>query len=493
MFKGNPMKILSSRLGLAALAGLGALAMLAEPALAQATAPTAKAPELTVDKADNTWMLISTIIVLLMTIPGLALFYGGMVRTKNMLSTITQVLAIFCIVCVIYFLWGYTLSFTAGSGFLAPFVGGFDKLFLSGVAVDSKAETFSLGVAINEMIFVCFQMTFAAITTALAIGAFAERIKFSAIVLFAILWSTLVYFPIAHMVWFWPGPSGIAADPNSASTAGLIWGFGAIDFAGGTVVHINAGIAGLVGALLIGRRIGYGKEAMPPHSLTLTLVGTGLLWVGWFGFNGGSNLEANGYAGLVMVNTFIATAGAALSWMFTEWLIKGKPSLLGLASGVIAGLVAITPACGFAGPMGALCLGIVAGVICFFFCTSVKSALGYDDSLDVFGVHAVGGITGAIGTGIVANPVYGGAGIVDYTKCEVVNGVFTSTCATADYDMVTQVINQAKAVLFTFAWSGIGTLVVFLIIGVLVGLRVSQETEREGLDIVEHGERAYNM
>jgi ammonium transporter, Amt family len=485
------MKRSALTLGRGALVGLGALALLTQAALAQ-TAPAATAPALAVNKADDTWMLISTALVLLMTVPGLALFYGGMVRTKNMLSTITQVLAILCIVCVVWFLWGYSLAFTEGSGVFAPFVGGFSKLFLAGVTVESTVESFTLGAGIHELVFICFQMTFAAITTALAIGGFAERTKFSAVVLFAILWSTLVYFPIAHMVWFWPGPSGIATGA-STETAGFAWQMGALDFAGGTVVHINAGIAGFVGALLLGRRVGFGREAMPPHSLTLTMVGVGLLWTGWFGFNAGSNLEANGYAALAMANTFIATAAAGLSWMFTEWLFKGKPSLLGLASGVVAGLVAVTPAAGYAGPMGALVLGLVVGIVCFFFCTAVKSALGYDDTLDVFGVHAVGGIIGAMGTAIVADPALGGAGIVDYTKCEVANGVFTSTCATATYDVVTQLFTQAKAVLTTVAWSGVGSFVVFMIIAVLVGLRVTEETEREGLDIVDHGERAYNM
>jgi Amt family ammonium transporter len=483
------MRTSTLTLGRGALLGLGALALLSTAALAQ-TPPTA--PKLAADKADDTWMLISTCLVLLMTVPGLALFYGGMVRTKNMLSMITQVLMILCVVCVVWFLWGYSMAFTEGSGVTAPFFGGFSKLFLAGVTVESLVESFTVGVGIHELVFICFQMTFAAITTALAIGGFAERTKFSAVVLFAILWPTLVYFPIAHMVWFWPGPSGIATGV-STETAGFAWQMGALDFAGGTVVHINAGIAGFVGALLLGRRIGFGREPMPPHSLTLTLVGVGLLWTGWFGFNAGSNLEANGYTTLAMANTFIATAGAGLSWMFTEWLFKGKPSLLGLASGVVAGLVAVTPAAGFAGPMGALCLGLVVGAICFFFCTAVKSAFGYDDTLDVFGVHAVGGITGAIGTGIVADPALGGAGVVDYTKCEVANGVVTSTCASTAYDLIAQVFIQAKAVLTTVVWSGVGSLVVFLIIAVLVGLRATEEAEREGLDIVDHGERAYNL
>ena len=485
------MKKTAMTLGRGALMGLGAMALLTDMAFGQ-TAPAPTAPALAFNKGDDAWMLISSALVLLMTIPGLALFYGGMVRTKNMLSMITQVTVIFCVVCVVWFLWGYSLTFTEGFGVLAPFVGGFSKLFLAGVKVDSMVETYSLGVGLHELIYICFQMTFAAITTALAIGGFAERAKFSAIVLFAILWSTLVYFPVAHMVWFWPGPTGIATGV-STETAGFAWQMGALDFAGGTVVHINAGIAGFVGALRMGRRIGFGREPMPPHSLTLTLVGVGLLWTGWFGFNAGSNLEANAYAGLAMANTFVATAAAGLSWMFTEWLFKGKPSMLGLASGIVAGLVAVTPASGYAGPMGALVLGLVVGVVCFFFCTAVKSALGYDDTLDVFGVHAVGGIIGAIGTGIVADPALGGAGVVDYTKCEVVNGVLTSTCATATYDMVTQVTTQAKAVLTTVVWSGVGSFVVFMIIAVLVGLRVTEEAEREGLDIVDHGERAYNM
>jgi Amt family ammonium transporter len=469
--------------------GLALISLFVNPALAQATPP---APQLTFNKADDAWMMISAALVLMMTIPGLALFYGGMVRAKNMLSMITQVMAIQCIVCVIYFLWGYSMSFTDGIGVLAPFVGGFDKAFLSGIQISGLVETFSLGVGIHEMVLVCFQMTFAAITTALAIGGFAERAKFSAIVLFAILWPTLVYFPMAHMVWYWPGPSGIATGA-STEAAGFLWQLGALDFAGGTVVHINAGIAGFVGALMFGHRLGFRREPMPPHSLTLTMVGAALLWVGWFGFNAGSNLEANEYAVLAMANTFVATAASGVSWMFAEWLFKGRPSLLGLASGVVAGLVAVTPASGFGGPMGALVLGLVAGSVCFIFCTSVKNALGYDDTLDVFGVHAIGGIIGALGTGIIADPALGGAGIVDYTACEVVEGAFTGVCGSAAYDMAAQVLIQAKAVLMTIAWSGIGSFVVFIIIGVLVGLRVTEETEREGLDIADHGERAYNL
>ncbi len=473
----------------AVMGGLAIAALTVNPALAQATPP---APELTFNKADDAWMMVSSLLVLMMTVPGLALFYGGMVRAKNMLSMITQVLAIQCIVCVIYFLWGYSLSFTDGFGALAPFIGGLDKAFLSGISISGLVETFSLGVGIHELVLVCFQMTFAAITTALAIGGFAERAKFSAIVLFAILWPTLVYFPVAHMVWYWPGPSGIATGA-STETAGFLWQLGALDFAGGTVVHINAGIAGFIGALMFGRRIGFGVEPMPPHSLTLTMVGAALLWVGWFGFNAGSNLEANEYAVLAMANTFVATAAAGFSWMMAEWLFKGKPSLLGLASGVVAGLVAVTPASGFGGPMGTLVLGLVGGAVCFFFCTAVKNTFGYDDTLDVFGVHAVGGIVGALGTGIVANPALGGAGVVDYAACEVVNGAFTGVCTNAPYDTVAQVMIQAQAVLTTIIWSGIGSVVVYVVIAAVNGLRVSQETERDGLDIADHGERAYNL
>lgn len=442
----------------AIVGGLLAAAILVDPALAQEAA-AAEAPKVTVNKADDAWMMVSSLLVLMMTVPGLALFYGGMVRPKNMLSIITQVLAIQAIVCVVWFLWGYSLAFTDGPGFLAPFVGGGSKLFLNGVTAESLADTFTDGVKIHELVFICFQMTFAAITTALVIGGFAERMKFSAVVLFALIWPTLVYFPIAHMVWYGQG---------------FLFNLGALDFAGGTVVHINAGIAGFVGALLLGKRIGFKKESMPPHSLAFTMVGASLLWVGWFGFNAGSSLEANGTAVLAMANTFVATAAAGVSWMLVEWLLKGKPSLLGLASGVVAGLVAVTPAAGSAGPMGALILGLVAGAGCFFFCTSVKSAFGYDDTLDVFGVHAIGGMIGAIGTGIVHSPALGGQGGVDF-------------------NMMSQVIIQIEAVLLTIAWSGVGSFVVYMVIKALVGLRVSEETEREGLDIAEHGERAYNM
>src|SRR6476659_7995712 len=383
-------------------------------------AATAAYAEPTVNKGDNAWMLTSTVLVLLMTIPGLALFYGGMVRSKNMLSMLMQVFYTVCIVVLLWTLYGYSLAFTGGS----DFIGGFSKAFLMGVTPDSKAATFSVDANITELIYICFQMTFACITPALIVGAFAERMKFSAVALFIPLWVTLVYFPIAHMVWYWAGPDAIdaAAKALAAATddatkktaqdaldavmadAGQVFQWGAIDFAGGTGVHINAGIAGLVGALVIGKRIGYGKELMAPHSLTMSMIGASLLWVGWFGFNAGSNLEANGGAALAMTNTFVATAAAALSWMFVEWAAKGKPSLLRALSGCVAGLVAVTPAAGFSGPMGAIVLGLVVGAVCLFFCTAVKNALGYDDALDVFGVHCIGGIVGALGTGILVNP-----------------------------------------------------------------------------------------
>jgi Amt family ammonium transporter len=465
--------------GHATLAGLGMLALSAGMAWAQSAA-AAPVP----DKGDTAWMLVSTILVLLMIVPGLALFYGGLVRSKNMLSILTQTLVISCIVMVIWALWGYSMAFTDG-GALNTYVGGFSKAFLKGVDTAAVVETFSRGVVIPEIVFVAFQMTFAAITTALVIGGFAERIKFSAVVAFSVLWPTLVYFPMAHMVWFWAGPEFASTNPADVTVAGagLIWGFGALDFAGGTVVHINAGIAALIGAIMAGKRIGYRHEAMAPHSLTLTMVGAALLWVGWFGFNAGSNLEANGYAGLAMVNTFLATAAAGFAWPLAEWLLKGKPSLLGAASGVVAGLVAITPAAGFAGPMGAIVLGLVVSPICLFFVSVVKNKLNYDDSLDVFGVHAVGGIAGAIATGILVDPALGGAGIVDYT----------AGGAAVYPGLVPQVIAQLKGVATTLVWSGIGSTIVFGLIKLTIGLRVKEEVEREGLDIAEHGERAYNM
>jgi Amt family ammonium transporter len=481
---------------LATVLGGAALSLvLADPALAQAAAegtapaaaPAATAPAApTPNKGDTTWMLLSSILVLLMIVPGVALFYGGLVRTKNMLSVLSQVFAITAIVILIWAVYGYSLAFTDGGG-LNSFIGGFSKAFLAGVNPSTIVETFSRGVVIPEYAFVAFQMTFACITPALIVGAFAERIKFSALILFIVLWVTFVYLPIAHMVWWWPGPEAAATKPAEeiVAGAGLIWGFGALDFAGGTVVHTNAGIAGLVGCLILGKRIGYGRDLLAPHSLTMTMIGASLLWVGWFGFNAGSNLEANGTAAMAMVNTFVATAGAAVAWFLFEWAGKGKPSLLGMVSGAIAGLVAVTPAAGFAGPMGSIVLGLAAGAVCYVFCTSVKNALGYDDSLDVFGIHGVGGILGAIATGILVNPALGGSGVVDYAANGGAGGI-------APYDFATQVWAQIKGVLVTIAWSGIGSAVLYYLVDAIVGLRVNQDEEREGLDLADHGERAYN-
>jgi len=462
-------------------------------------AASAAYAEPTINKGDNAWMLTSTVLVLLMTIPGLALFYGGLVRTKNMLSVLMQVFYTVCIVTIIWALYGYSLTFSGGY----DFIGGLSKAFLMGVTPDSKAATFSVDANISELVYVCFQMTFAAITPALIVGAFAERMKFSAVALFIPLWSTLVYFPIAHMVWYWAGPDAIsdavkaiaAAGSDAAAKAaaeaklaevsadaGWIYKKGAIDFAGGTVVHINAGIAGLVGALIIGKRIGYGKDLMAPHSLTMSMIGASLLWVGWFGFNAGSNLEATGGAALAMTNSFVATAAAALDWVLAAWMLKGHPSVLGAISGAVAGLVAVTPAAGYAGPMGAIVLGLLVGVVCLFFVTVVKNAFGYDDSLDVFGVHCIGGIIGAIGTGILVNPALGGTGIMDYVAGKI-----------ADYEFGAQLVSQTWGVCTTLVWSGVGSAIIYKIVDVVVGLRANVETEREGLDITEHTERAYNM
>jgi len=458
------------------LGALLAVGMVALPMLVSAdTAPAVAAvPPPVPNKGDTAWMLISTALVILMTIPGLALFYGGLVRTKNMLSVLTQVFVIFCLISILWVVYGYSLAFTAG-GSLNSYIGGLDRLFLKGLTVDSVVETFSKGVVIPEMAFMVFQLTFAAITTALVVGGLAERVKFSALLLFSVLWFTLSYLPIAHMVWFWGGPSAFK-DPS-----GFLFDKGALDFAGGTVVHINAGMAALMGALVLGKRIGYPKSAMAPHSLTMTMIGAALLWVGWFGFNAGSNLEATGTAVLAMVNTVLATAAAALAWMFMEWLLKGKPSLLGAVSGAVAGLVAVTPAAGFAGPMGAIVLGAVAGVVCLWAVTSLKKAMGYDDSLDVFGVHAIGGIIGAIGTGIVVNPKFGGSGVFDYATGKV-----------GDFDMAAQLVSQAWGVGTVVIWSGVASFVLFKLIDLVIGLRVSEEAEREGLDVAEHGEKAYN-
>jgi Amt family ammonium transporter len=433
------------------------------------------------NKGDTAWMMVSTLLVILMIVPGLALFYGGMVRVKNMLSVLMQVFVIFALIAVLWAIYGYSLVFTEGNAV----IGGFDKLFLKGITPDSVAATFSKGVVIPEYVYVVFQLTFAAITPALIIGSFAERVKFSAVLLFTVLWFTFSYLPIAHMVWYWAGPdlyTDAKAGEIAGATAGFLFQKGALDFAGGTVVHINAGIAGLVGCILIGKRVGFGKEAMKPHSVTMTMIGASLLWVGWFGFNVGSNLEANGLAALVFVNTLLATAAATLSWVVAEWSMRDKPSMLGAASGAVAGLVAITPACGFVGPMGAIVLGLLAGVCCFYAVTHLKHWLGYDDSLDVFGVHGVGGILGALGTGIFASPALGGMGVYDY----VANGV-------ASYDMLGQLGSQSLGVIITIVWSGVVSFGSYKLVDAVVGLRVTEESEREGLDIREHGETAYHQ
>jgi len=483
----------------AGLVGL-ALAAMAGAALAQTpAAPPAPVP----NKGDTAFMMSSTILVLLMTVPGLALFYGGLVRSKNMLSVLTQVFAIVCIVSLMWIIFGYSLAFTNGGG-LNDIVGGFSKAFLRGVDGNSTAATFSNGVVIPEYVYIAFQMTFACITPALIVGAFAERMKFSALLLFIVLWVSFIYFPMAHMVWYWGGPDAVGnaakalaeagADGKTAAQAaldavnadaGMLFKWGALDFAGGTVVHINAGIAGLVGCVLIGKRIGFGKELMAPHSLTMTLIGAALLWVGWFGFNAGSNLEANGTAALAMINTFVATAAAAVAWLFVEWAVKGKPSMLGMVSGAVAGLVAVTPAAGFAGPMGSILLGLVVSPVCFMFCSTVKNALGYDDSLDVFGIHCIGGIIGALATGILVNQALGGAGIPDYSTKP-------GELVAATYEFGPAFLAQLKAVLFTLVFSGVGSAILYKIVDVIVGLRVTSDQEREGLDIAEHGERAYH-
>jgi len=451
----------------------------ATAAVADSEAAPAAAP--VPNKGDTAWMMTATVLVILMTIPGLALFYGGMVRAKNMLSVLMQVFATFSLLAILWAVYGYSVAFTEGNAFF----GSLDKMFLRGITTESAAATWSKGVYIPEYVYVVFQLTFAAITPALIIGAFAERIKFSAVLLFMVLWFTFSYLPMAHMVWYWAGPDAYtdqAAGDAAAATAGFLFQKGALDFAGGTVVHINAGIAGLVGCLMLGKRIGYGKEAMPPHSLTMTMIGASLLWVGWFGFNVGSNLEATGLAAMVMVNTLLATAAASLAWMFVEWLIKGRPSMLGIASGAIAGLVAITPACGFVGPMGSIVLGAIAGAVCLWAVSGLKKALGYDDSLDVFGVHGIGGIIGAMGTGVFASPSLGGTSWWDY----VAN-------APADFSMGGQLVSQAWGVGVSILWSGIVALVAFKIVDLVIGLRVPEDKEREGLDITEHGETAYHM
>ncbi|MEP9400180.1 ammonium transporter [Sphingomonas sp. VNH70] len=444
----HPMKLLAG-------AGLGLFAAL--PAWAQ---DAAAAPAATVDKGDTAWMMVSTVLVLMMIVPGLALFYGGLTRTKNMLSVMTQIGAVAALAMLIWVMYGYSLAFgpDVSSATLANFIASPGKAFLAGVTASSQAATFTAGVEIPEYVFISFQMTFAAITIALVLGSVVERIKFAAVMVFAIVWLTITYFPIAHMVW---------------ASSGYFFKAGALDFAGGTVVHINAGVSALVLAVLLGKRVGFPAERMAPHSLTLTMVGTGLLWVGWFGFNAGSALEANGTAGLAMINTFVATASAGLFWMLAEKFSGHKGSALGFCSGIIAGLVAVTPAAGNSGPFGAIVLGAVASVVCFFAVTVVKPKLGYDDSLDAFGIHGVGGIIGAIGTAVVYAPSLGGPGAADYAMGEKL-GV------------------QVFAVLVTIVWASVGTAIAWFVAKALTGGRVSKEVELEGLDLGEHGERAYN-
>jgi len=431
------------------------------------------------EKGDTAWLLTATLLVILMTLPGLALFYGGMVRSKNVLSVLMQVFITFCVMVLLWAIYGYSLAFTRGNAF----VGGFDRLFMMGMTPESVAATFSKGVVVPEMAYFAFQATFAAITPCLVIGAFAERMKFAAVLLFLVLWFTFAYLPIAHMVWFWAGPDAYtdaAAGEAASATAGLIFRKGALDFAGGTVVHINAGIAGIVGALFVGRRLGYGRVPMPPHNLPMVMIGTSLLWVGWFGFNVGSNLEANGLAAQVFVNTLLATAAAALSWSFAEWLWRGTPTMLGAASGAVAGLVAITPACGWVGPMGALVIGLAAGIVCLLAVTRLKAALGYDDSLDVFGVHCIGGILGALLTAVFCNPALGGTGVYDY-----------AANAVAGYSTAAQFGSQLWGVVITVLWSGLVAAAAYALVDATVGLRVTEEEERQGLDTVSHGESAY--
>jgi ammonium transporter, Amt family len=437
------------------------------------------------DKGDTAWMLLSTLLVILMTVPGLALFYGGLVRTKNVLSVLMQVLVGFSLIVVLWCIYGYSLAFTEGNAF----IGGLDRLFLNGTfdpvsGAFSLAATFSKGVYIPELVFIAFQATFAGITCCLIVGAFAERMRFSAVLIFMVLWFTLSYLPIAHMVWYWMGPDAYSSAEVAAemtAKAGLIWQWGALDFAGGTVVHINAGVAGLVGAVMLGRRVGYGREPMPPHNLVLTMVGASLLWVGWFGFNAGSALEAGNFAALAFINTFLATAAAVLSWSLAEWVLKGHPSMLGAASGAVAGLVAITPAAGNVGMMGALAIGLIAGALCLWGVTGLKRLIKADDTLDVFGVHGLGGIAGALLTGVFNHPNLGGPGIVtDWV-----------TASMGPSGMLSQVIIQAKGVGLTIVWSAVAAFISYKVADLIVGLRVPEEQEREGLDTNEHGERAY--
>ena len=479
------MKTVTSTLAKYAGPALAAVGTLGIASLAfAADAPAAAVPPPPVpNKGDTAYMMLSTVLVLSMIVPGLALFYGGLVRSKNMLSVLMQVMVGASLIFVLWAIYGYSLAFTGGS----PYYGGFDKIFLSGITAESVAATFSRGVVIPELMFVAFQGTFAAITCALIVGAFAERMKFSAVLLFLVIWFTFAYIPTAHMVWYWDGPDAIkVGDAKSLeaviAAAGALWAKGALDFAGGTVVHINAGIAGLVAAYFVGKRVGYGKEPMPPHNLTLTMVGAAMLWVGWFGFNAGSNLEATGTAALAVTNTLFATAAAIVAWTLGEAIFRDKPSMLGAASGAVAGLVAITPAAGFVGLVGALVIGLVAGFGCLWGVTGLKKLLKADDSLDVFGVHGVGGIIGAILTGVFAAPSLGGTGVFDYVADKV-----------GEYSIGSQVAIQAEAVITTIILSAVVSVIALFIVKMITGLRVPEDAEREGLDTTSHGEKAYYM
>jgi len=433
------------------------------------------------NKGDVAWMMTSTAFVLLMTVPGLALFYAGMARTKNALSTVMQSFSIFCVIAVLWVIYGYSVAFTAGN----PFWGSWDKVFMLGEdPATAVAATFSKGQYLPDFVYCMFQLTFAAITVALIAGGFAERFKFSAMILFAILWFTFAYLPVAHMVWYWDGPDAYTtakAAEEANAHAGFLFQKGALDFAGGTVVHVNSGIAALVCALMLGKRNGYGKVQMAPHSVMMTAIGTGMLWMGWFGFNAGSALEANGGAGIAFFNTLFGTATAGMAWALTEWIFKGKPSLLGVCSGIVAGLVAITPAAGFVGPIGAFITCAVAGVACFFAVTKVKAWLGYDDSLDTFGVHCIGGIIGSLGTGTFVNPKFGGTGVYDYVANKV-----------GDFDAAAQIVSQLWDIGVTLVWSGTVAFVILLILKFTIGIRASDEAQEEGLDLADHGEKAYN-
>ncbi|MGY6039431.1 ammonium transporter [Aeromonas sp. AE23HZ002T15] len=471
------------RLVMTGLLALGAT--MAAPGWAEevaAQADVVQAAAVTINKGDNTWLMVAATLVILMSIPGLALFYGGLVRAKNMLSVLMQVFTLFCLITVLWVVYGYSLAFTEGGAFY----GSFDKVLLMGITPESIGATFSKGVGISEFIFVVFQGAFAAITCGLIVGGFAERMKFSAVLLFAVIWFTFAYIPMAHMVWYWAGPDAYtdaAAAEAAGATAGYLFQHGALDFAGGTVVHINAAVAGLVGAFMAGKRVGYGRDPMTPHSLTMTMIGAALLWFGWFGFNAGSALEANGTAALALINTWVAPAAAALSWTFAEWLMKGRPSLLGAVSGAVAGLVAITPAAGFVGVGGALIIGLLSGVAGLWGVHGLKRLLGADDSLDVFGLHGVCGILGAVLTGVFASPDLGGTGVWDYVTNQVAEG----------YSILTQVKIQVIGVLVTVAWTALVSAVAYKAVDLLVGLRVKEDAEREGLDVTSHGEKAYSL